>query len=234
MTVRARRLGLGALVLLLALMGPPPAHAAAPARSTCAACHKDWKTVLPAAHPAVLGATLAACLGCHPPSAATKPEPNAFSARLHRAHTGNAAKAGCTLCHDWTPGKRFALAGQKASWGAPSREAMKVLQAVFASSHQSSWLDSLHARKNIDCGGCHDKKVPEAGDTVEEERCFACHGNLDALTARTVSKESPKINPHKSHLVGLACDKCHRAHEASTAYCLTCHKTWSMPIPGSR
>jgi len=227
--------GLACLALLLGLLvvvNTADNSAWAAARPSCVGCHKDFRTLLPGSHPAVSGKDIGACLACHPSSDATEPKPNPVSARLHRAHLVGKARVECTVCHAWTPGKRFGLPRQKVNWGKPSRKDLQALEQVFQSWATSSFLDALHAKQNVTCGGCHEKKLPEADDAGDDDRCVSCHGDYEKLVQKTPSSPSAKWNPHKSHLVGLSCGKCHRVHQASQVYCLQCHKTLEMTIPG--
>lgn len=161
-----------------------------------------------------------------------KAAPNAFSAGLHRAHQGPKYKVDCTICHTWVLGKSFGLLGQKELWGKLTKEDMGVMKKMFASWADSPYLDSLHAKKNVTCIGCHGKDLAKEGDTVESDRCLLCHGPLDKLQAKTAPKDFPDRNPHKSHLGDIACTVCHHAHAASTVYCLGCHGKFQMKIPG--
>ena len=95
------------------------------AKLECAACHSDFKSVLPAKHPPVAGKDIASCIVCHKPVAAEKAAPNRFSTRIHRAH---ATKVDCLTCHTLTPDKGFGLAGQKEPWGPLSEEEMASLK----------------------------------------------------------------------------------------------------------
>ncbi len=227
-------LGLGGFVFLLYLTGGKLADAAKPSPApSCKTCHADLSTVLPKGHPAVAGANIAACAPCHAPDYSGKAGPNAYAARLHRAHEKPETKLDCLTCHTWVPGKSFSLPGQKSSFGAPSKEDMGLLKKIFASWAKSSNLDSLHAEKNIDCMGCHGKSLPGEGATVENDRCLLCHGPLDKLQAGSAPKEFPDRNPHKSHLGDIACTVCHHAHSASSVYCLGCHGAFKMKIPGA-
>jgi hypothetical protein len=202
--------------------------------SSCPACHSDLKSILPKNHAAVSGREISACTSCHAAKNPDKTEPNSFSARLHRAHIGSQAKVDCLTCHTWAPGKSFGLIKQKESWGNPSRKDMDLIRQMAYSWSKSSFLDSLHAKRNVTCAGCHGKRLPAKDDTVENERCLSCHGSYEKLAEKTASVEFPKRNPHKSHLLGLACTKCHTAHGESRVYCLECHREFQMKISGGR
>jgi hypothetical protein len=197
---------------------------------SCKSCHTDLSAVLPKGHPAVSGENITACAPCHAPDYSGKAQPNAYASGLHRAHEKPGKQVDCTVCHGWIPGKSFTILGQKESLGAPSQEDMVLLKKIFASWTESPYLDAVHAKKDIDCMGCHGKSLPKEGDTVENDRCLACHGPLDRLQAKTAPKDFPDRNPHKSHLGEIACTVCHRAHSESKVYCLECHKTFTMKL----
>jgi hypothetical protein len=206
--------------------------ASGPAKPTCAACHGDFKSVLSGNHPPVAGKEIAACLACHKPVDPEKAAPNPFSARIHRPHVSAKAKVDCLICHTWTPGKSFSLAGQKGSWGSLSKEGMALLKKTADSWSDSPYMDALHARKNVTCAGCHAKRLPIKDESVENDRCLSCHDSYEKLAEKTASSEFPMRNPHRSHLVALDCTKCHLGHQESKSYCLQCHPTFSQKIPG--
>ena len=220
----------GMISLALILTGGEAWGARKAESASCAACHAELKSVLPQGHGPVSGKDIKACLSCHPPSAQTGPNP--FSARLHRAHLKADAKTECTLCHSWAPGKNFGLQGQRVSWGAPSKGSMDLIRKSAASWCDSPFLDARHGRENLMCSACHGQNLPSAGDEVENDICLGCHGPEEKLAAKTVQAESPKFNPHKSHLFGLACAKCHAGHQESKVYCQECHKDLKMKMPG--
>jgi hypothetical protein len=232
---RARKLAFSFFLLSFFLCEGATEHALAakPKSSSCIACH-DLKSVLPKGHTPVTGKDITACLNCHPPGKAAKLEPNPYSARIHRAHIGSKLKVDCFICHTWAPGKSFGLVNRKISWGAPSRKAMDMIKKAAASWSDSPFLDSLHARHLVTCLGCHGEKLPAEDDTVENNQCLDCHGSYDELAEKTASPHFPKRNPHKTHVVGLACTKCHHAHRESKVYCLECHPGFDMKIPGGR
>ena len=216
--------------LLYIALGENAAEAAKPENRYCTTCHIDFTSVLPKGHHEVTGEDITACLGCHPSNTIDKAEPNAFFSWIHRAHLGSKAKLDCTVCHIWTPGKRFTLRGQKQSTGALSRSDMTLLKNIFTSWSDSPYLDSLHGSKNVTCNGCHGKMLPTSDDNVDSERCLKCHGPLENLVAKTAPKDFPDRNPHQSHLGEIACAVCHQGHGASSVYCLNCHKNFNMKI----
>jgi len=227
-------LAFGSLLCLLYVPGGKVVDAAKPMKvlRSCKDCHTDINTVMPKGHPAVSGVDIIACISCHVPDYSGKAESNAYAARLHSAHEGPKARLECLICHNWIPGKSFTVFQQKASFGAPSNEDMELFKKIFTSWVESSYIDSLHSRKNISCSGCHGESLPKEGETVENDRCLLCHGPLDKLQTKTTPKDFPDRNPHKSHLGDIACTVCHHAHGASKVYCLECHKTFKMKIQG--
>jgi len=68
---------------------------------------------------------------------------------------------------------------------------------------------------------------------VENQRCLECHGPMEKLAQKSAPKDFPDRNPHKSHLGEIACTVCHKGHQASTVYCLDCHRNFKMSIPGA-
>jgi len=197
--------------------------------ASCTVCHREFNSVLPQGHAPVPGKDIRTCLSCHPPS--TQAGANPFSVRLHRSHIKAQVKTNCALCHTWAPGKSFGLPGHKVSWGAPSKTSMELIRKSAASWANSLFLDSRHSRENLMCSACHGQNLPAAGEEVENDICLGCHGPEEKLAAKTVQPESPKFNPHKSHLFGLACTKCHAGHRESKVYCLECHKGLTMKMP---
>jgi len=220
------------------LTGERTAASAAAARTapakqaSCKPCHRDFTSVLPENHPAVKGSDFASCSSCHQPDFSGRAEKNAFSTRIHTAHL-NKGNVACTSCHSWMPGKSFGLALVKGSWGAPTKDDMKLIRETFDSWAKSKYMDNIHAKGNIVCAGCHGKEVPLADSTVENQRCLECHGPMEKLAKETEPKEFPDRNPHKSHLGEVACTVCHKAHAASKVYCLECHKKFKMQIRGA-
>jgi len=201
-------------------------------KSPCIKCHSDFTSVLQKGHPAVTGGDITACIACHAPINPGKPEPNAFSARIHRAHQSPNQEVDCIACHTWQPKKSFSLPGQKWTMGKPSKNDMDLLKQIFNSWSSSVFLDALHAKKNVTCTGCHGNTLPISEATVENDRCLSCHGDLEKLAAQSSLPQYPDRNPHKSHLGEIACTVCHKAHSESEVYCLGCHTKFNMKIPG--
>jgi len=218
--------------LALGAAGERVAAAAKVAKSSCLSCHSDIKTVLSKDHPDIKGGDIASCFSCHAPDFSGKLEPNPFSARIHRAHGGAQSKADCLTCHTWMQKKSFGLLKQKGSWGAPSKDDLALLKKMVNSWTGFAYLDSLHAKANVTCGGCHGKQLPKEDDTVESARCLDYHGSLEKLAGKTANPDFPKRNPHQSHLGDVDCTVCHKAHSESRVYCLGCHSQFNLKIPG--
>jgi hypothetical protein len=200
--------------------------------ASCSACHTDLTSVLPKGHEPVKSATLSACLSCHQPNFSGKAETNTFSTAIHRPHVKAESKTDCTLCHNWTPGKQLGIKGTRINLGQVSKANMPLLKKSFASWASSSYLDAGHSKAKVGCRACHGKAIPEQGDTVENDRCLTCHGNMESLIARSAPRDFPDRNPHQSHLGEIACTVCHLGHSQSKVYCLGCHAKFKMKIPG--
>lgn len=209
-----------------------PAKKIVIAEASCAGCHSDLSSVLSKGHPPVRGKDITACMSCHEPDPKGTPQKNAYSARMHLAHLPPKGSLGCEACHSWKPGKSFGLIGVKGSWGAPSKDDIELMKKVFASWASSQYSDNRHAQAGVVCAGCHGKDIPKSDDTVENQRCLACHGSMEKLAKKTEPKDFPDRNPHKSHLGEIACTVCHKGHAESKVYCIDCHKKFEMKIPG--
>jgi len=222
-----------AFTFLLSLHSFADAQSKKPAASkqqTCLSCHSDFSSLLSAKHPRVTGKDLKACTSCHAPDPRNEAKPKAYSAKLHLGHMQPGNELDCLVCHTWRPGKAFGLAGAKKPFGVLTKENMDEIRKVFTSWASSKYLDAHHGRKNVTCAGCHEK-LPETGDSVENDRCLACHGTMEKLVKKTAPKDFPDRNPHESHLGTINCTVCHKAHAASKTYCLDCHKNFNMKIP---
>jgi hypothetical protein len=223
--IKLSALALFALALL------PPGTVAAPKTATCASCHTDLSSLLPKSHVPVKGRDLAACIGCHKPDVSGKPTIEKFSSGLHRAHATAGKEVDCAVCHIARGKGPVAVAGAKVALPVTA-DGLKDLKPMMQSWAAPRFLDGLHGRASVDCGGCH-ASVPKAGDEVANERCLACHGPLDKLVAKTRPAQFPDRNPHESHLGPIACSVCHKGHEASSVYCLDCHQKFPMKIMGA-
>jgi hypothetical protein len=206
--------------------------AAKPAAVSCKTCHANFSSVIPKGHPPVKGNDLTACMSCHQPDYLGSTKKNSFATRMHLAHTPPKGKVDCLVCHKFSPEKHFGLIGKKESWGAIRREDFDLLKEIFSSWAGSEYMDNLHAMAGTTCGNCHGKDLLTLDTKVDNGRCLECHGPMEKLVQKTESKDTNR-NPHKSHLDNLDCTICHKAHSASVVYCLTCHKNFSMKIPGA-
>ena len=203
-------------------------------KQSCKTCHSDFSSLLQKNHPKVTGATISACLPCHAPDMTGKAKPSKFSTRIHVAHVALKGTVDCGVCHNWIRNKSFGLHGWKGSWGKPTNDDMDMLKESLDSWATGTYMDSLHAKANVTCAGCHGNMLPKSGDTLDNSRCLDCHGAIGELVRKSEPKTFPDRNPHKSHLGGIDCTVCHRAHSESKAYCLECHHNFEMKqIPGA-
>jgi hypothetical protein len=201
----------------------------------CNTCHKDFQSILPREHPPINNGASVSCLSCHLPKLDGKAESNKFSALLHRNHMKINTRQRCIVCHNSTGNKTFGIPDYDGSIGAPAATTMELLEKIFASWTESSYLDKRHGKQGVTCSSCHGKELPVADITVENERCLSCHGSYEKLAAKTVPKQFPDRNPHKNHFIqsDTACTICHNAHSASKVYCLDCHKNFQIKISGA-
>lgn len=202
-------------------------------RTACSHCHSKLNSMLPEKHPAVAGEKIEACFKCHEPRLSDTAEPRPFSAKMHLKHVQPSVKLNCTGCHLWKPDGNLGLPGKHTLFGKQTAADIELNREVFISWATSSNIDALHAKKQIICSGCHGKSLPQKGDTVENERCIACHGNYEALANKTRPAQFPDRNPHQSHLGEIGCAVCHKAHKPSAVYCLNCHRKFYMKIAGA-
>jgi hypothetical protein len=215
---------------------PAKASAKAAKSSTpisCQTCHADFSSLIPENHPPVKGNELSACTACHAPELTGTIDKNAYSVRMHLAHLPPKGNVDCLVCHRWQEGKSFGLTGAKESWGAPNKEEMELMKEIFTGWAASVYMDNLHAKAGISCANCHGKELPTFDVTVENTRCLACHGPMEALVKKTEPPEFKDRNPHQSHLGDIACTVCHKAHSESKVYCLGCHQNFKMTIQGA-
>jgi hypothetical protein len=84
------------------------------------------------------------------------------------------------------------------------------------------FLADRHVERGQKCDACHtqDNKIKQSGDY---DICVACHGDYNAMIARTASKYQGKVNPHAQHEGILPCVECHKGHQKSVNYCGGCH-----------
>lgn len=215
-----------ALGLAACALAPPK-----PASTGCNRCHDPGAT-LPPKHPAVVEGGIAACVTCHPPNPDTV-EPNAFAARMHRAHTR--AGVECATCHGLRPDGSFSLLEVPGSLATLDVADLGRVKKAMESWATFPFLSGTHGvKRNLMCGACHAKQlIPDDNETTLNKRCVACHGTNAQVSATLKARlNNPHIDPHQSHLGDIACTVCHQGHSASKAYCLGCHTNFVMPIPG--
>ncbi len=218
--------GWATLLGMLCMLSLTTLQAAQP----CTACHPDLSAQLGAKHPKVKAEGIAKCLPCHDSAKKTaEAGKNAFSARLHAAHAKPDSGVTCEVCHT-RDAKGFAVRGARKPLGKASAEDVKLLKETFASVAGGQFLASSHAKAGLACSGCHASRVPTKGDSVEDERCLACHGPLDTLIEKTRPKDAHLPNPHKSHYGAMACTACHFGHQPSVVMCKDCHPKFKLTI----
>lgn len=196
-------------------------------KSSCTECHSD--EVLPKTHEKVKWTGIENCTTCH--LRQSDAVSDNFSVKIHTSHMET---ADCLVCHQWEDGAKFSAIGGK-SFGKPNAETYDIIKnEIMKSWAQSNNMDNTHMRNMISCGGCHGKDLPQLYDKVPNATCLKCHGPIEKLVAKTVSKLSKNINVHNSKHFGLEneCIVCHRGHMPSKTLCLDCHKQFDLnPIP---
>lgn len=199
----------------------------------CRPCHADFGGKLGEKHPVVKADSIAACLVCHDKSGMKKQAygKNPFSTRIHSVHVIARSGVDCKVCHEIKPGVRFSVRGSKKSIGKPAAEDVELCTQVMASMAASKFLASGHNDKQVSCSGCHGPAFPVIGDSVENDRCLACHKSYDSLAEITKPKAPHDPNPHMSHLGAIACTACHYGHQKSVLYCKDCHPKFTLRIP---
>ncbi|MDR2670074.1 MAG: cytochrome c3 family protein [Desulfovibrio sp.] len=196
-------------------------------------CHRDIQAVLPENHMIVEGENnISSCMQCHLPASETLRDTHVFSAKVHKKHFSE-KKLECTYCHIIKEGLSFALPGRE-SIGIPDEQTMKFLPEITAEWAKSPFLAAVHSAKDIACSSCHGNKLPLLDDKPANKVCFGCHADYEELAAKTPGKDHPSRNPHGSHLGPINCTVCHKAHEISATYCLTCHTFDMNPIPAGK
>ncbi len=91
-------------------------------------------------------------------------------------------------------------------------------------------LADKHMAGSNNCVMCHET-TPAPGAVVTTEKCNSCHGSLEAVSAINRAKPDAQFpNPHVNHSIGLNCNECHMAHQASQNMCARCHNfQYQMP-----
>ncbi|QEM69010.1 hypothetical protein FO488_13140 [Geobacter sp. FeAm09] len=194
--------------------GIAQAQAAAPVFQ-CAACHAKTAEILPATHQKA--ADFSGCATCH---AAGGKAPR-LSGKIHAAHLakGTVTAETCLGCHpgDAAGNMRLSCAGTTTV----ARGDLPELARKMATWLDSDKLAHVHRNNGVSCQACH-RAYNEDDDESYSEKCIACHGTYDTLTARTAKTRFPR-NPHKSHYPTLKCTNCHQSHDPFKDFCSTCH-----------
>jgi DmsE family decaheme c-type cytochrome len=171
------------------------------------------------------GWSAADCLTCH-----DKAGSPTFQ---HSKHAG--LSESCASCHkNVAEHAKAQMAGEKGP--VPSVKALKAndINTTCLSCHEkdnrSSYLSSMHARRNVACTACHsvhDAKSPKAQlkTKVAADTCYTCHKAQRALSMRT--------SHHPVREGRMDCTSCHDPHEGSrpqmikadevNELCYTCH-----------
>jgi fumarate reductase flavoprotein subunit len=225
------------LLFFLAVAAYPAAGFAsaqeAPGTCSTADCHAAVQAVLPENHMGVEGEdNISSCMQCHLPASETQRDTRVFSAKVHKKHFSE-KKLECSYCHIIKKGVSFALPGRE-SIGIPDEQTMKFLPEITAEWANSPFLAAVHSAKDVACSSCHGNKLPVLDDKPENTICFGCHVSYEELAVITPGKDHASRNPHGSHLGPINCTVCHKAHEVSITYCLTCHTFDMNPIPAGK
>ena len=153
------------------------------------------------------------------------------------AHTKHAqADLSCANCHkDVGEHAKAQMAGE-ANGPVPSIKKLKAneINTTCLSCHekanQSSYLSSMHARRNVACTSCHSvhaaKSVKAQLTTkMDSDTCYTCHKSERAKSMRT--------SHHPVREGKMACSSCHNPHDGNkpkmikadsvNELCYTCH-----------
>jgi DnaJ-class molecular chaperone len=84
------------------------------------------------------------------------------------------------------------------------------------SADHNNLADTHNANGNT-CEDCHGDGPKKP---VPMQKCLSCHKSYAKVATRTQDLDP---NPHDSHLIDLACTKCHQGHKPQVNYCQTCH-----------
>lgn len=109
-------------------------------------------------------------------------------------------------------------------------------QATLPENLGTDFLAGSHAKNmGMQCQSCHAGSDPASikvddSETVENQRCVACHGDLDKVAQKSKDLD---VNPHHSHLGDINCTACHSGHTPSVSYCQNCHVFDDMKISHS-
>jgi len=166
------------------------------------------------------------CQACHD---------KAFSPMFSRSkHAG--LDLSCAQCHQNVGEHSKAQMAGDSKGPVPSMKGLKAndINANCLTCHekdgQSSWLSSMHARRNVACTACHSihsaKSVKSQLKTkVDVDTCYTCHKDVRAQSQRT--------SHHPVREGKMNCSSCHNPHEGDrpkmvkadsvNELCYTCH-----------
>jgi DmsE family decaheme c-type cytochrome len=171
------------------------------------------------------GWSAADCQTCH-----SQPAGPAFQ---HTKHAG--MEQSCAICHD-NVAEHFKsqTAGEKGPIPTLKDRTAKQINDICLTCHekanQASFLNSMHARRNVACTACHSihsfkSEQAQLRTRNEVETCFTCHKSERAKSLRT--------SHHPVREGKMACSSCHNPHEGVRAkmvkadstneLCYTCH-----------
>lgn len=102
------------------------------------------------------------------------------------------------------------------------------VEKAYSSGDKAARLAGFHMNKGFECSTCHTSSVVKDSETAINGQCVQCHGDYEAMGAKSAKLEP---NPHKSHLGDIGCTSCHAGHEESVTYCQNCHDFPSLKIP---
>lgn len=141
----------------------------------------------------------------------------------------------CAICHD-NVAEHFKsqTAGEKGPIPTLKDRTAKQINDICLTCHekanQASFLNSMHARRNVACTACHSihsfkSEQAQLRTRNEVETCFTCHKSERAKSLRT--------SHHPVREGKMACSSCHNPHEGVRAkmvkadstneLCYTCH-----------
>jgi hypothetical protein len=104
-----------------------------------------------------------------------------------------------------------------------------VIPSYSAESTKNPLLADMHAKKNVNCQGCHKEEPP--AKPVTTDTCFKCHGNPTKVVQRTEKLvPNPHTSPHESPS-DVKCESCHHMHKPSQNSCAQCHNEIIFKVP---
>lgn len=148
------------------------------------------------------------CQGCH-----DKALGPGFSRSKHAG-----LDQSCAQCHkNVGEHAKAQMAGDsKAPVPSVKHLAAKDLNATCLTCHekanQSSWMTSMHARRNVACTSCHSVHAPKSLKAQlktknDPETCYTCHKSIRAKEMRT--------SHHPVREGKMSCSSCHNPHEGN-------------------